>query len=70
MSDRKSCIGCKYYRPLNAAHSRDKVCHYLIDTNIKRGCNAAECDKYECDGVMSPQQIKKQWVEGKNLRKD
>lgn len=45
---RKTCKGCKYLRPAANAGGEggDQICHYLIDTNQKRGCPADQCDKY------------------------
>ena len=40
---RASCRGCIYYRRF--ATGGLKACHYLLDTNQKRGCPASNCDK-------------------------
>lgn len=42
----KSCKGCYYHRPLCASANRGlKVCHYLLMTDKRRGCEPSECDK-------------------------
>ena len=41
---RKSCEGCYYYRGLGDRRS-DMCCHYMIDTGMRRGCSAENCDK-------------------------
>lgn len=40
---RASCRGCIYYRRF--ATGGMKACHYLLDTNQKRGCPADKCTK-------------------------
>ena len=43
MKERKSCKGCKYYRPMALG---DKNCHYLHDTGELRNSPIDHCDKY------------------------
>lgn len=41
--NRASCRGCVYYRLFSTGGQ--KACHYLLDTNQKRGCPASKCTK-------------------------
>lgn len=41
--NRASCRGCIYYRLFSTGGQ--KACHYLLDTNQKRGCPASKCTK-------------------------
>ena len=45
MSNRKTCRGCIFYRPLSAGH--EMACHYMLMTGEKRGCPAENCTKKE-----------------------
>ena len=42
---RKSCEGCVYYRPYSHSARREWGCHYLFDTDQKRGCPVEGCTK-------------------------
>lgn len=42
---RKSCEGCVYYRPYSHSARREWGCHYLFDTDQKRGCLVEGCTK-------------------------
>lgn len=42
---RESCAGCIYRRDLSPHYYRYKVCHFLHDTDIPRGCPAAKCTR-------------------------
>lgn len=52
---RESCIGCKYWRPVNRS-GYFNICHYCIDTGQSRDCDPAHCDKRV---MLSEDQIKK-----------
>lgn len=41
----KNCNGCKYYRSLDEAGGKTKVCHYCYDTGEPRGCSPENCKK-------------------------
>lgn len=43
MSNRKTCRGCIFYRPLSAGH--EMACHYMLMTGEKRGCPPENCTK-------------------------
>lgn len=45
MSNRKSCQGCTFYRPISAGH--EMACHYMLMTGEKRGCPPENCTKKE-----------------------
>lgn len=45
MSNRKTCRGCIFYRPLSAGH--EMACHYMLMTGEKRGCPPENCTKKE-----------------------
>lgn len=42
---RKSCEGCIYYRPYSRSARGEWGCHYLFDTDQKRGCPVEACTK-------------------------
>ena len=42
---RKSCEDCVYYRPYSCSARGERGCHYLFDTNQKRGCPVEGCTK-------------------------
>ena len=42
---RKSCEGCVYYRPYSRSARGEWGCHYLFDTDHKRGCPVEGCTK-------------------------
>lgn len=44
---RKSCEGCIYYRAYSGynTNSSEKGCHFMYDTNEKRGCPVSECTR-------------------------
>lgn len=42
---RKSCEGCVYYRPYSYSVRGEWGCHYLFDTDHKRGCPVEGCTK-------------------------
>lgn len=36
------CRGCVYWRGLNGKGSKVRVCHFLLDTKQRRGCEPGE----------------------------
>lgn len=42
---RRSCEGCVYYRPYSRSARGEWGCHYLFDTDQKRGCPVEGCTK-------------------------
>lgn len=40
-----NCVGCKYYRPLQAGSKYGNACHYLIETGKQRNSDPENCDK-------------------------
>lgn len=49
MSNRKTCRGRIFYRPLSAGH--EMACHYMLMTGEKRGCPAENCIRKTPAGI-------------------